>query len=180
MPGYKILLSITLLLFTLYPLTSQSNAPNDWPKTIAIFDFEMIDTSGGGIQEEIIAQNQRLKIITIILRDKLEESKRYDPIDISPAKKEIEYWRGGLHGCNGCDADIARGLGADLSLVGYVQKVSNLILNINVFMRDSKTGKLIEVQSVDVRGNTDKTWKRSMSYMIRNRILDNRWSHLKE
>ena len=144
------------------------------------FDFEMIDTSGGMIQEEIIAQNKRLKIITKILRKKLEESKRYKPIDISPAKKEIEYWRGGFHACNGCDADVAKKLGADLSLVGYVQKVSNLILNINVFMRDTKTGKLVEVQSVDVRGNTDETWTRSISYMIRNRILDDKWSHMKE
>ena len=179
---YKIFLLIPILLlaFILYPTTSQSNSTKNRPKTVAIFDFEIIDTSGGGIQEEIIAQNKRLKIITKILRNKLEESKRYKPIDISPAKKEIEYWRGGFHACNGCDADVARTLGADLSLVGYVQKVSNLILNFNVFIRDTKTGKLVEVQSVDVRGNTDETWTRSIGYMIRNRILDNKWSHLKE
>ena len=179
---YKIslLTPILLLALVLYSTTSQSNNTKNWPKTVAIFDFEMIDTSGGMIQEEIIAQNKRLKIITKILRQKLEESKRYKPIDISPAKKEIEYWRGGFHACNGCDADVAKKLGADLSLVGYVQKVSNLILNINVFMRDTKTGKLVEVQSVDVRGNTDETWTRSMSYMIRNRILDDKWSHMKE
>lgn len=36
-----------------------------------------------------------------------------------------------------------------------VQKVSNLILNINVYMGDVANDKMTFIKSVDVRGNTD-------------------------
>jgi putative ABC transport system permease protein len=41
--------------------------------------------------------------------------------------------------------------------VGVVQKVSNLILNINVYLRDAHTGHLVTSMSVDFRGNTDES-----------------------
>ena len=66
---------------------------------------------------------------------------------------------------NGCDATIARELGADQALTGLVQKVSNLILNINLYLRDSATGDLLNVMSADVRGNTDESWSRGVSWL---------------
>ena len=36
-----------------------------------------------------------------------------------------------LRGCNGCELELGRKLGADFVAVGWVQKVSNLILNLN-------------------------------------------------
>jgi hypothetical protein len=47
-----------------------------------------------------------------------------------------------------------------------VQKVSNLILNINVAIRDVATGHVIQAQSVDIRGNTDETWSRGLSFLV--------------
>ena len=53
---------------------------------------------------------------------------------------------------------IARRLDADLALVGWVQKVSNLILNVNVVIRDVSTREQVFASSVDIRGNTDESW----------------------
>jgi hypothetical protein len=52
-----------------------------------------------------------------------------------------------------------------------VQKVSNLILNMNIYVRDVHTGNLDAVISVDLRGNTDESWFRAASYLLRNRLL---------
>ena len=52
-----------------------------------------------------------------------------------------------------------------------VQKVSNLILNMNLYVADPQTGKQTFMKSVDMRGNTDESWSRAMSYLLRNRLL---------
>ncbi|HQT26410.1 MAG TPA: DUF2380 domain-containing protein, partial [Burkholderiales bacterium] len=62
-----------------------------------------------------------------------------------------------------------------ISVVGWVQKVSNLILNINVAARSVTTGKVIEEGSVDIRGNTDESWSRGLSYLMRNRLHPSNW-----
>ena len=51
-----------------------------------------------------------------------------------------------------------------------VQKVSNLILNMNIYLRDVHTGHS-SAASADMRGNTDESWSRAMSYLVRNRLL---------
>jgi hypothetical protein len=75
--------------------------------------------------------------------------------------------------CGGCEIDYGRKLGSDLSAWVVVQKVSNLILNINLYIADVKTQKLMLVQSVDIRGNTDQSWARGMNYLIKRHVLTN-------
>ena len=116
-------------------------------------------------------EQRRLKMIGDLLRRKLAESERFLVIDQTPAAEAIAEV-GYLHGCNGCEADIARGLGAEVAIIGTVQKVSNLILNINVYLRDAASGAPLQAMSVDIRGNTDKSWTRGLSYLVRNRLLE--------
>jgi Protein of unknown function (DUF2380) len=52
-----------------------------------------------------------------------------------------------------------------------VQKVSNLILNINVYMEDAESGKMKFARSIDIRGNTDESWRRGLDYLLRNYSL---------
>jgi hypothetical protein len=66
---------------------------------------------------------------------------------------------------------LAQQLGADLAITGVVRKVSSLILHISVYLRDVPTGRLVASMSVDLRGNTDESWSRGMSYLLRNRLL---------
>ena len=67
--------------------------------------------------------------------------------------------------------ELAGELGADLAMTGVVQKVSNLILNINLYLRDVHTGQLVAAASADMRGNTDESWSRATAYLVRNRLL---------
>ena len=143
----------------------------DFPRKAAVFDFELIDTSfGGNPGSGSPAEQKRLRLISDLLRRKLAESGAYVLVDTAPVMKAVKaavY----LHGCNGCEADIARSLGAELAFTGTVQKVSNLILIINLDVRDVATEKRIMAYSVHIRGNTDTTWSRGVSYIVRNRLL---------
>ena len=53
---------------------------------------------------------------------------------------------------------------------GTVQKVSNLILNINLYIDDARTGRKILGTSVDIRGNTDQTWRHGIRYLVENNL----------
>ncbi len=138
---------------------------------VAVFDFELIDTSlEGEVSGARDHEQKRLVLISDLLRQMLADSGHYEVVDIAPAAEKIAA-AGYIHGCNGCDAAIARELGAEQAMTGTVQKVSNLILNINVYVRDAETAKLLKAMSVDIRSNTDKSWSRGVSYIVRNRLL---------
>ena len=73
--------------------------------------------------------------------------------------------------CSGCEIDYGRALGADLVAWMRVQKVSNLILNMNVYIADVRSGRMLLTKSVDLRGNTDDSWSRSLRYLVKNSVL---------
>jgi hypothetical protein len=134
------------------------------PPTIAVLDFEIEDdtVAQGGVSD-VPAQKRRLDLVATITRQGLAEGGALDVVDNGPAEALIARTRAlqALHTCNGCELDIALALGADLVLVGWVQKVSNLILNLNAGIKDVGTGRTLLVRSVDMRGNTDTSWARA-------------------
>jgi uncharacterized protein DUF2380 len=136
------------------------------PPAIAVFDFELFETSGGATS----AEDGRLAMISAYLRQKLADSGRYRVIDVSAEGRKIEEhsW---LRACNGCELDVARKVGADLVLTGLVQKVSELILNMNIYIKDARTGAMVLFDGVDIRGNTDQSWTRAIDYMLKEQIL---------
>jgi hypothetical protein len=76
-----------------------------------------------------------------------------------------------LQACGGCDAQLARQVGADLAITGTVQKVSNLILNMTIYIRDAASGRPLTAMNADFRGNTDESWSRTLDWLVRNRLL---------
>lgn len=142
------------------------------PTKLAVFSFELIDSS---IQGEIEGQNQddldRLSMIEEELKRLLSASGDYAIIETDTAAQAIQA-AGYLHGCNGCEARIAKQLGADQALIGWVQKVSNLILNLNVGIRDAENGRKLFAASVDIRGNTDESWRHGIRYLVKRRMFN--------
>jgi Protein of unknown function (DUF2380) len=137
----------------------------------AVFDLDFVDTSQEGASGTVRGdETRRLALISDALRRLLAE-RGLTVVDLAPARERIAE-AGPLTRCNGCDLDLARELGADIAFVGFVQKVSNLILKINVAARDTRDGQTVRAASVDIRGNTDESWSRGISYLVRNRLLD--------
>jgi hypothetical protein len=114
--------------FTIALALSVSAHAHAQPLNAAVFDFEMIDTSlEGEMHGARTDEKARLKRVGDQLRKGLAESAKFIIVDIAPV--EAEALKSNLQACGGCDVDLARRLGADLSITGTVQKVSNLILN---------------------------------------------------
>ena len=159
------LCACVLTLAALHPGSAlATNAPL---KTIVLLDFELIDGTLDRASDE--AQRERLKKISDALREEFIARRFYTVLDNKPAEALITDLesRFKLYDCNGCDAAIGRALGADRTLTAWVQKVSNLILNINIQIRDVQSGQVVLTRSVDIRGNTDVSWLRGVRYMTR-------------
>jgi hypothetical protein len=138
---------------------------------VAVFDFELLDTSTeADIRGPKPDEARRLALITEDVRKRLSEA-GYEVIGLAPQKAQIEE-AAPFRNCNSCELPIARELGADIEVIGLVQKVSNLILNINFQLRDVASGAVLRAGSADIRNNTDESWMRGISYLIRNRLLD--------
>ncbi len=150
-------------------LLVSSPAPAE-PLKAAVFDFELLDTSLEGEMKGPQADEQRrLRDVTEQLRKGVADAGKFVVLDIAPVNAAAHA--SNLQACGGCDVQYARELGADLAITGVVQKVSALILNMNIYLRDAHTGQLIKVMSADFRSNTDESWSRTMSYLLRNRLL---------
>jgi len=159
----------TLSVLIVLTLLSSAVARADVPK-VAVFDFELVDTSlQGEVDGPRPDEQDRLMRAGDQLRKALAESGRFVVLDIAPVNAAAHG--SNLQACGGCDVQYAQKLGADLAITGVVQKVSNLILNMNIYLRDVRTGRLITPMSVDLRGNTDESWSRAMRYLVRNRLL---------
>ncbi|MEA2966306.1 MAG: hypothetical protein QOI46_6404 [Alphaproteobacteria bacterium] len=140
------------------------------PPRVAVFDFELVDTSlQGEVDGPRTDEQRRLVNAGDQVRKALAESGKFIVLDIAPVNAAAHG--SNLQACGGCDVQFAQRLGADLAITGVVQKVSNLILNINFYLRDAHTGNLITSMSADFRGNTDESWARAASYLLRNRLL---------
>ena len=153
-------------------LVAANSAPAraDDPPKLAVFDFEMIDTSlEGQMRGKRADEQERLTRAADQLRRELGQSGKFQILDIAPVNAAAH--QSNLQACGGCDVTLARELGADLELTGVVQKVSNVILNINVYLRDAHTGVLVAAGSTDMRGNTDESWSRATHYLVRERLL---------
>jgi len=138
---------------------------------IAIFDFELQDASHeGAIDGERPDQIARLKLVSSELRALMQATDRFEVVDIAPARAMVAE-KGPLIYCNGCDRDIAREIGADLALTGLVYKVSNLILEIHIHVRDVESGKIVSKLASSIRGNTDESWLHGIRWMFKNRLI---------
>ena len=152
------------------PVPATTGAPL---KTIAMLDFELIDDTLETAKDA--AQKARLTMISQQLRAAFTENHLYQVLDNAPAAALIEDLSGrfALHDCNGCDVDIGKALKADRVMTAWVQKVSNLILNVNIRIRDVRTDLVVVNKSVDIRSNTDESWTRGINYMVRSMVEKN-------
>ena len=65
---------------------------------------------------------------------------------------------------------MQRRSGPTSPLRGEIQKASNLILNINVYVKDLKSGTPERAYSVDIRGDSDTSFDRGLKYLVKNSL----------
>jgi len=124
------------------------------PKSLTLMDFELIDDMRDFASEQARSEvDRRLVLISTELAKELERRGMYRVLDGDKAA------------------------GAERIARCWVQKVSNLILNINIEVRSVATEETVYAASVDIRGNTDETWLRGVRRLVDN--IQERNHHLR-
>jgi hypothetical protein len=133
---------------------------------VALLPFELLNTS---LEPTRPDETQRVLLLDRVVTERMAQAglTMLDPAPVAGEMADIAS----LRGCNGCERDLGRELGADFVVIGWVQKVSNLILNLNMQVRDVASGAIVSAASVDIRGNTDDSWRRGALYLLEHRIL---------
>jgi hypothetical protein len=117
------------------------------------------------------AERHRMTEIADGLKKQMEASGKFKFVAVPGAEKEAINAGQPVGECGGCEFDYGKQVHTDLVAWIRVQKVSDLILNLNVFVGRVADRKLIFVHSVDMRGNTDESWTRSLTYLVQNYLL---------
>ncbi|WP_456640396.1 DUF2380 domain-containing protein [Bradyrhizobium sp. USDA 10063] len=151
---------------------SQAAAPA--PIALAVFDFELEDTTAAAVASGVTASDAaQLADVTSGVRELFAQSGRYRVVDISGANAEAVQTHT-LRDCGGCEAGIASKLGADQSLIGVVRRVSRTEYTIGFQVRDSRTGAVVSRADSGLRMGADYSWRRGAVRLVKDRLLENR------
>ena len=137
-------------------------------RSLAVIDFELVDDQNNPLTKA--AQEARLRNATLQLQQELAQRQLYRMVDPAPSQElqgKLRLQQEFLYRCDDCAEQVGRLLGVDLVMVTWVQKVSELILNLNVQIYDVKGQKVVFTKSVDMRGNNDESWVRGVRYLVR-------------
>jgi hypothetical protein len=150
--------------------SAATDAPPEPAKSVALLNVQFLNDHED-LEPTTAAERTRIGLVGSVFKAKLEASGRYTFVSI-PAEAAGKIAAGPEVGaCGGCEFGYGKQLGADTVAWIVVQKVSDLILNINVYMADVATGKLAFAHSVDIRGDTDESWTRGITYLLKNYLL---------
>ena len=137
-------------------------------RSLAVLDFELVDDQNNPLTQA--AQLVRLRDATAQLQRELAERQLYrvvDPAASQELQRTLRSQQEFLYRCDDCAEQVGRLLGVDLVMATWVQKVSELILNLNVQILDVALQKVVFSKSVDMRGNEDQSWRRAVTYLVR-------------
>jgi Protein of unknown function (DUF2380) len=137
-------------------------------RTLTVLDVELIDDQDNPATKA--AQAVRLRNATAQLRQELAERGLYRVVDPAPTRALQDTLRAQqefFYRCDDCAEQVGRQLGVELVMTPWVQKVSELILNVNVQIYDVTARQPIFTKSVDMRGNDDVSWQRAVRFLVR-------------
>ena len=146
----------------------------DHAKRVAVLDIELLKADYlPDAHRTTPEERRRLDMVADLIRERL-SAEGYDPVSSAQTKAAIRAADPGqyLHACNGCERRIGRDLGADWVAVGWIQFVSYLILNLNVMVVDVESGAPVARAFVDLRGSTDRSWRRATTYLLDNILVE--------
>ena len=146
------------------------NAAIAAPKA-AVFPFDIRDVSQEGeLIPQLNAEDQRrMVLVADELKALMKKDGLYEIVDLTPLAKEVDD-KSPYSKCDGCEVPLAKKAGADLAVTGYVDKLSDALISLQLFARDTETGKLTKRMAAEIRGNTDDLWLHGIRWLWKNRF----------
>jgi Protein of unknown function (DUF2380) len=145
----------------------RAQQPQALPR-LAFLGFEVIDEQPDPARAPEL--RRRLEMIGQQMAEGLAARGLYQLVDLAPAAPLLAQTREQnefIYRCNGCLAELGPALNLRLVATGWVQRVSGLILNINLQVQDVVADRLLLTRSVDIRGDNDESWRRGAAHLLR-------------
>ncbi|MBS0379490.1 MAG: DUF2380 domain-containing protein [Proteobacteria bacterium] len=148
----------------------RSQAPPAAPVRIAVFPFELEDgTPASALQGRETSSATTLVKVSAAARQQLQDSGLYAVID-GGTSSAAQVTSKSLRDCEGCEAGIALGLGAQQSLLGIVRRATQTDYYMEIQIRDARTGKLVRVESANFAGS-EEGWPSGVRMLIKHQVL---------
>ena len=141
------------------------------PESVVVLDTEVIIDNKPRNAPDRPGELERGRYMTAHLRKAFELSDAYKLVELDKAGdlvQELKDSRKYLHKCEPCARRIGQALDVDYVATSWVQVVSNLIINLNLVLRDGQTGKVIKTSFNDIRGNNNSTWRGGTNFNLEN------------
>ncbi|MCI0401492.1 MAG: DUF3280 domain-containing protein [Gammaproteobacteria bacterium] len=167
-------MQMVLRILTIFLITSflvPSAIAGAGMQRIVVLDVELIDEQKRSWHEpdrpEELARAGRM---TTQIKEYLSASRLYEVVEIDQDNPELQRLNDSyqyIHTCPAnCEIPLANSVSADLVMTAWVQKISNLILNQNILVKDVATGEPVMGAFIDIRGNTDSSWRNGTRYLM--------------
>lgn len=160
-------ITLTLVASVLILSTLPASAEPAPARSVAMLGV-FLQNDNEGYEPTSDAERARMVALEAQFKSMLEASGPYKFVAVPPEVTAQIKAGQAIGECGGCEIEFGKKLGADTITWVRVQKISNLIMNMNVYIADVATNKMQFLHSVDIRGNTDESWSRSMTYLLKN------------
>ncbi|MCU7814171.1 MAG: DUF3280 domain-containing protein [Candidatus Thiodiazotropha sp. (ex Rostrolucina anterorostrata)] len=134
---------------------------------LVILPFEIVDNIPGPGSEE--RNELMLKNLTTFIGKKIKEHELFEVVTQNRVNVLVSAAQLGteIHNCNLCEFDLARQAGGDKVMIGWIYKMSLLILTLHIEIKDVSGEQTIIRKAYDFRGDNEHAWSRAAKYMVR-------------
>ena len=137
-------------------------------QTAAVFDFQLANLAQLPPTQH---DKDRLPALSDLLRKEIADSGRYKVIPLTSHVKDEVQKAAELRSCGGCAVTFAKQMGAQVAITAQVQKVSDLILDMTVFVKEVDTGKPEQAYSVSIRGDQDTSFNHGVKFLVHDEMF---------
>jgi hypothetical protein len=136
-------------------------------RTLVVLPFEIEDTSGEVGPAD--RHDAMLARTTALVRDEIAAAQLFSVVPGSLTEQAVAAVNSGTHlrRCNGCELDIAKRVNARYVLIGWIYKVSTLVLTLHVDIKDVETGKPVYARVFDFRGDNERAYAHAARTLVR-------------
>ncbi|MCU7942942.1 MAG: DUF3280 domain-containing protein [Candidatus Thiodiazotropha sp. (ex Cardiolucina cf. quadrata)] len=134
---------------------------------LVVLPFEIVDNTpvpGGDTRHR-----KMLEKITGFIGETIEHEGIFDVVSQQQVNDAVNAARLGtyIHTCNHCEYDLAEMVEGDKVMIGWIYKMSMLILTMHIEVKDVESKKTVISKAYDFRGDNEKAWLRAARYMVR-------------
>jgi hypothetical protein len=138
-------------------------------RRILLLDMQFDSSATEGQTKSMEAQDRaRLAKVAERLISRFEASADYEVVDAPEVAKEIASYN--LGACGRCELMLGRKAGADFVMVGSIQKLSAMLMNVQVIVYSVADGGAVAAGAGVIHSNTDADWMRAIDRIAEQKL----------